>query len=577
MTYATLKQTRGRIPFTIVELVMDYCSNTYGSAPCTAAGSVKCFNTFATCQDTANFTASTKTYRFCTNVANLPAGLFAFPCVQDVNLAASKIETDGIGQRASITVTMKDFPYHDRGIDPYVDERTYDPKSQGSFWGRFKARNKFYLNRKLVVRTGYIDPTGFDTTLASDFQARTYFIERIEGPDYKGTVKIIAKDILKLTNKAKAPLPSDGTLNADITNSDTSLTLASGYSTSYGTSGTIKINEEIMSYSGKSGDTLTGLTRGLYNTVADAHSTDDSVQICLLYSSAKTSDILEDLLTTYAGVDASYIDSVTWEAENDEKLASHSLTVVIPEPTDVKKLCQEVLQSTLSYIWWDEEDQEIKFKVAFPVDLRTTVTQINDVDNILDGSLTIKDDESKRISEVIVYYNQIDPTEELKKKNFSNIYASLDSDAESTNEYGVKSTIDIVSRWQTASGAVIEVGGRTLNLYASTPRMAKFRLDAKDSDLKAGDIVAISSRSIQSTTGESLPVNFLVTKKAEVELGSTYEYEALEFAIGGKVGYVGPDTLSDYTLESAANQAAYGFISQDDGEMTNGDEGYKIA
>ena len=68
----------GRMPFNYVELELDFCANVAGVAPCTAidTGDAKCFNTFASCNDTANFNKTTKIYRFCSpNGARVPVVL----------------------------------------------------------------------------------------------------------------------------------------------------------------------------------------------------------------------------------------------------------------------------------------------------------------------------------------------------------------------------------------------------------------------------------------------------------------------------------------------------------------------
>src|SRR5210317_1078275 len=72
----------GRMPFNYVELELDFCANVAGVAPCTAieTGDAKCFNTFASCNDAANFNKTTKIYRFCSpNGARVPVGLDAIP------------------------------------------------------------------------------------------------------------------------------------------------------------------------------------------------------------------------------------------------------------------------------------------------------------------------------------------------------------------------------------------------------------------------------------------------------------------------------------------------------------------
>ena len=579
--YVANSKKRCRSPLVVVDLVLDSCANTYGVAPCTAAGAVgsECNNTFFTCQDTANFNKTTKTYRFCENVADIPAGVAIFPALGKMNLAPTKIEPNGIGQRASVTVTFKDFPHHDRGIDQYAGTRDYNATEQGSFFGKLKARNPHYINRKLVIRTGFIDPDNFDTTFDSDFQTRTYFIERIDGPDANGIVKVIAKDVLKLADKdrSQAPLLSDGELDAGIIDTDTSLVLAAGYSTTYPTAGTIRLNNEIITYTGKSGDTLTGLSRGQHNTIANSHNAGDVVQICLTYTAAKPSDVLEDLLITYAGVDPAFIPSADWGIENDTKLASHSMTVVIPEPTGVKELIEEVLQSTISYMWWDEITQEINFKVVFPVDNRTIVQSLDDTDHLVEDSVGVRDEEKRRLTEVIVYYDQHNPVDEEKKTNFSKVYAQVDTDAESANEYGVKATLEVISRWITTNGPAIEIAGRSLGLYKVTPKTIKFKLDAKDSVLKTGDFVTITTRNIQDKRGAEKPTIFLVLKRFERIPGALYEYEALEFSLGANTAYIGPNTLLDYLDESQSNKDLYGFISDNFGLMTNGADGYKIA
>ena len=78
--YLNTQLVMGRQPFQYVEIDLDYCANTAGVAPCAASqtGDAKCFNTYATCNDTPNFNLTTKTYRFCSpNGAKVPQGLDA--------------------------------------------------------------------------------------------------------------------------------------------------------------------------------------------------------------------------------------------------------------------------------------------------------------------------------------------------------------------------------------------------------------------------------------------------------------------------------------------------------------------
>ena len=65
------------------------------------------------------------------------------------------------------------------------------------------------------------------------------------------------------------------TLSADINTSVTTLSMAS--STSFPSSGTVLIDNELITYTGNSGGSLTGLTRGASGTTAASHSSGDTV------------------------------------------------------------------------------------------------------------------------------------------------------------------------------------------------------------------------------------------------------------------------------------------------------------
>lgn len=160
MSYDDSKIVSGKEPFEIVEIDLDACKLIYGTSPCTAAGASgsECYNTRSTCQDTANFSKVVKTYRFCTAGVKLPVGDTLIPCINSVSLRSPEINpVESIGVRGSSTVTFNDFPHHDRNIDPYVDNRSYDPEAQGTFFGKLKARNKFYASRPARVYTGFFD------------------------------------------------------------------------------------------------------------------------------------------------------------------------------------------------------------------------------------------------------------------------------------------------------------------------------------------------------------------------------------------------------------------------------------
>jgi len=85
------------------------------------------------------------------------------------------------------------------------------------------------------------------------------------------------------------------TLSSGINTSVTSLTMAS--STSFASSGTVQIGSELITYTGNSGGTLSGLTRGANGTTAATHSSGATVTDASNYfawNSAASGDIVTD-------------------------------------------------------------------------------------------------------------------------------------------------------------------------------------------------------------------------------------------------------------------------------------------
>ena len=145
----------GREPVQIVEILQPLCENVFGVSPCTATGTAdtKCYNTRATCQDTANFALGMPLSLYFTK-GHAPSDLlgldYVFPSLVSVstsptraNLAGANIDAKGIGNRAVCTIRFKDFQHTDRIVDPYVSGRSWNPldADRGSFWSRWLARN----------------------------------------------------------------------------------------------------------------------------------------------------------------------------------------------------------------------------------------------------------------------------------------------------------------------------------------------------------------------------------------------------------------------------------------------------
>ncbi len=578
MSFDSLRIKVGRRPITVVELILDSCSNVYGTSPCTASvgvtGAQRCFNTYKTCQDTAHYVKASKTYKFTEESSFLPIGENIFPCITGVDIAPTQLDPKGFAVSASVTVTLKDFPHHDRGIDPYVSTRAYNPSEQGTFFGKLRGRNTYLENRVLKVSTGYID----DNRVIYS-QSRTYFIDHIEGPDANGTVKIIGKDALRFADsqKAKAPAQSSGVLAADISGVVTSLTLVpAGVGASYPSSGTVRIDDEVITYASITGDTLNGLTRGTDGTVADTHDAAGKVQLCLRYTAQTIPYIINDLLTTYAGLDPLYITLADWNVENSNWLSTFTSTVLLTQPEGVKDLLEEIIESTGCLLWWDDIAAQVRFKVIAPPLPSSPPMAIDETANILTGSFTVTDLQKERVSQVITYYSIKDGIADLKRENFRSVSIQVDTTGEGVNAYGTVNAREILNRWVPTDQLAAEIGSRILGMRKETPRQIGFQLDAKDA-LKTGDLVDVSSRLIQDTFGQALQIRYLVTETREIEVGSKYAYKAIQAQnTSGSAALIAPDGTPDWTLASETERKSYMFISNDAGLMSDLSQGPHI-
>lgn len=565
----------------------EYLATTTDAVSADSTGTAPCFNAREHCQDAESYDHLAEVYRFSDSINDLPAGIATLPAVRSINTAPTEIKTSSIGRRASVSVNMVDFAHHGRGIDPYASQRTIDAEAYGSFWGKFKARNPFIVDRVLRIKTGYIAES-FDQTFIDDFTTRTFLIDRIDGPNANGAVTITAKDILKLADneRAQAPRAVEGVLDANITAVETtSITVNGGADGDYETGGGhIRINDELIEYGSAafaSGVwTLSTLTRAKYNTVADDHEQDDGVQPVVVYDQQAPVTIMNDLLRTYADLPAEFIPLADWEAEQATWFATTLMTAVLSEPTGVAQLLERMLEQIFSYMWWDERAQLIKFKAIAPIDRSAPKLSITDDGNIVEGSFRISDDESSRITRIGMYYNLTDVLDEGDKRNYRNLKLAIDTDAESAAQYGAQKQTELIAPWVISAGPANEVTGRTLQMFSRPPRVVDFELDAKDAgSLWTGDIVFINSRYIQDENGLPVSKAFIVTKASENVAGSLFSYTAQEFSLGARLGKIAPDSYAglSYTdaTEEQRNEAA--FIAQDDGLMPNGDEGYKIA
>lgn len=564
-----------REPIQVVEIDVDYCSLTYGTAPCTAVlgttGTQKCFNTYATCQAKPAFTKTPLTLKFVNNRSNLPKGLNAYPCLQErgitafsstVNIAGGDDRLGAFGRRATVEVKLKDFVADDVGIDKYQTQRVsgaaqssglgYNPIDRGTFFTKLRSRWPYYAGRSLRVVDGYVDGG-----VLSVEQTRHFIITNMTGPDKDGNVTFEGKDTLALADdkKAVAPKPSSGKLGNAVTaaHGQTFTLTPAGIGSTYPTAAWVTIGSEVLSYT-RSGDVVTLYDRGSYGTVAAPHSAGDSFQVALNVVAQRVDDVIYDLLVNYAGVPSSYIPLWTeWKPEIDKWLSGLALDTVITKPTGVAQLIGELSVLGLS-IWWDEVNQLIKLQANHPVG-DAQITPLSDRNDI--KFIEQEDKDEDRITQVHFYSKQSDPTKDYKDKSFyDQINVLIDTDAEGDNAYNDTKIKEVFCRWLNngADAVVRTLGIRLLKRFNTPPINYTILLDAKDRAISLVDVIELDSRIVTDQTG--LPVKKLIQvfKRTEKRSGHEIEISAQAFTYEGRFGIIRVDSSPVYSLATDAEK-----------------------
>lgn len=497
-----------------VEIDVDYCGLTYGVSPCTAAipatGAIKCFNTIATCQDREHFTNTPVTLRFAVPTNYLPDAIECIPSIKSIDFDPAVISLGkDLGQRATLTVSFDDHRHSDAGagFDKYLADRAYDPYQQGTFFGKFRARQPFTRGRPLRWITGTLGQA------LADMETRHYIIESTSGPDNSGVFKVIAKDVLKLADgdRAQAPAVSEGYLVADITAAATTFTLSpSGIGASYPASGFANIGgSEIVSFT-RAGDVMT-IVRGQLNTTANTHNAQDRVQVCIRYQSESPEIIIADLLENYAAVPGAFIPLDDWTTEIEAHL-NRLYTATIAQPTSVNTLVSELIEQAGLSMWWNDRDQEIGLMV-----LRGMIytNYFFSEENIVADTLQIAEQPEKRISQVHTYFGQINPLTSLTDKaNYRS--ASIIADLQSEADYGSAAIKEIFSRWIPQLGRTIadRLGTIQLGRFKDPPRKISFSSlrNSTTSEIVLANGYQVQSWPLQVDTGAAETVNVQVTR-----------------------------------------------------------------
>lgn len=583
-------------PVQIVGLRQKRCSLRFGVGACPAAGTPKCYNTWATCPVRPSFVNDGRIeWLF---IANRP-GVWAFGdfsdaddvrtnCipVEGLSVSTSKAQANvaGVlegkspfGVHATCSVTMRDFPWSDSVGDFYVGDRTDLP--QRTFWAVWAARNAFFGGMELVIYDG------FEGQAFSEYRQRLYAVDKIDGPNGTGQVTISGVSPLVQAEGKRSLFPAamdmrlasaiDGTQTTIrvITNDVTNLTRDFGISDLPG----IIIGSEIMLYTGyatvEPGVYDLSVIRASLRTTAATAAVDARVQRIGYFQDVQTWRAGEYLLANHTPVGSALIDGALWLDEGDTYLSTLCSDTVIPAPTPVFDLMGEICQQGMFFVWWDEYAQKVKMQAVRPP--RGAVTTLTGVQNIVADSTRVTREPESTLTRVFVYYGPIDPTKS-EKANFLVVDGTVEADGEDPRSGGEARTLEITARWVKTSAHAQQIISRILSRYRNVPRFLSVHVTSKDRAITIGNVCDVVQRDIVDSEGRVKSDRWQVISWEELKAGEVYALDLQTYELIGRYAQIMANDAPDY-LDASDEERAFGcFLAGDDGLMSNGDPGYKL-
>lgn len=640
MTYDSLKVSLGKQAVQFVELYMEACSLTYGTAPCTAGigvtGTDRCFNSRFTCQDPANFAPTTKVFRFASaRIDNLQTAgdCPTFPTLLSCDSAPTVLQPgQGLGVRSSVSLTIQDHPWTDVWTDKYFNQRSYIPDNQGTFWGKFVARYRFYPNRMMKIYTGFLNEDG--TYDLANFQIRTYIITKIAGPNPSGVVSIEGVDPLRLADgeKAKWPVACTTTLVADISLTATtfdvhdptpnfndtdptnpivswwngvSITPPAHAAVTFPSGRYIRIEDEIMHVTGLT-STVNGDLTGTWHFVVTRqnmpawydstqnievdHKMGASVQVCWQFDHIMVYDILLFLLSYVAKIDTllpGVLPYVDWKAHFDTSFPNYSYATLLVSPMSVKDLLTEITQLGVLIFWHERESEVIARGLKFT---QLLGPNINDTDSIIKESVGVQDDPGLLMTEHWLYFDVSWPVANMDLwQTYRVVDVTANLEREEPVEYGTPYIKQIKCRWleRSMTGLAVDIGTTQLLQYQDLRKIVTFTMDPKDDSFWVGDTVGMSTKYMQDQFGNNAVKNILITQVKEnyTQAGLTLTYTGMELFNFQRTGVIThPDASGsdpnpgpgNYSVATDADKNHYAFIGYNTGYFLDGTPSYQL-
>lgn len=506
----------------------------------------------------------------------LPLLLNASTVGTRINITAADQRYEPLGRRAFMTVNLADAPHTDFPYDPYLSDRTYDPLEKSTFWAKWLIRNKFGKTRATVKRY-----TGYRGQSLAQMQVQSYVLDLVNWSNDQ--IELRSRDYLSLTEfrRTQIPAPTPGKLDSDVDNLVVSIPLTGNVEEFYPTSGTIRINDEIITYTARAYDAVddhtdfTGLVRGSDGSEASSHGVDDNVQACRRYINARIDDVLAEWTITDSRIPAQVVDLAKFTQEYNTDLSAYTMTGLLTQPTGADQLIGELAEQCSFYVWWNERRQIIDMQAIKP--LSTVDRLISLEEGMVEGSFSLIERPDERVTTISFYYNPRDFAGDVDSPvNYKNQLVVSNSETSGPDQYGVlPQTREIFSRWLTSEAQASQTSFRLALRYADVSQYAEFLVDAKDRELWTGDYINLSHYRLVDEFGErDESRRWLIIEAEETEPGHQQKIVCIDVTLDGRIYVITENGIGTYTPELL--DLGLAFITENDGTNSDGTMGATI-
>jgi hypothetical protein len=162
------------------------------------------------------------------------------------------------------------------------------------------------------------------------------------------------------------------------------------------------------------------------------------------YMNTNPIDIMLDILKVKLGIDASLVDTTTFESERDIWRNGWTFGRVLREPTKAEDYLNELQEQTQSFIIHD--GQKISLKVVAPPIPSEVVMELSDDDHIQEGLSWDSGYKDNFYNNVVVYYDW-DESDKDNEANFQSAEIVANTDSQGSAQWDEIRTKVVKSKW----------------------------------------------------------------------------------------------------------------------------------